>query len=122
MSITPETAVRHTPEPWTTAHPHLDLTGHVWRDGRLVAGCCGHQDNTDAGVEIENNANADRIVACVNALDGMNPEGVVGMVEALKFSLAPDARFRMDKAEYLANIISEIQDDARAALKKAGVE
>lgn len=63
-------ASRHTPEPWA---PHPMMPSAVY-SGQLVhvATCYNVPDS-----------NASRIVACVNALAGMEPGAVAGLVAAV---------------------------------------
>ncbi len=60
-----------TREPWTLeGEGKLADSGHVWCDRRLVAACNGYQDGREITTK-ENDANAARIVACVNAMSGV---------------------------------------------------
>jgi hypothetical protein len=81
---------QHTPEPWRQGQRH---------PGRIIAGPSATagfvcrvtvQDEDDCDPQIIEAANAARIVACVNALAGLNPEAVPALVEAaakvLRFS------------------------------------
>jgi hypothetical protein len=72
--VTMET--KHTPEPWEIA------------DTSIIAGdICIAVIEDDGGYEApyeERQANAARIVACVNALAGLNPEAIKDVVEALQ--------------------------------------
>ena len=72
---------KHTQEPWAVGHPKpergdLGIYG-VGEDG-------GRRGIALVGVSEfdiqEDNANAARIVACVNALQGLDPAGVAGVV------------------------------------------
>ena len=68
-----------TREPWTLeGEGKLADSGHVWCDRRLVAACNGYQDGREITTK-ENDANAARIVACVNALS----RALVGQAEGL---------------------------------------
>ena len=69
----------HSKEPWSVG----PFAGHASSGDRLVAACNGHFNNTRGEeVDNENHANAARIVSCVNALAGLNPDAVAGLVEA----------------------------------------
>lgn len=64
---------RHTPGPYF----HPPCSGIVTtRDGGMVADCRMSHDRSVAY------ADADRIAACLNACDGINPEAVPELVEA----------------------------------------
>ena len=52
-----------------------NVAGYIDCGGKFVASC-----NTRADPEAE--ANARRIVSCVNALAGMNPDALAGLIEA----------------------------------------
>lgn len=76
-----------TPEPWvaTTAGPVMrgysqgDAIASV-EHSTLIAGCFS---DVKGGPEVAT-ANAQRAVACVNALAGINPEAVPALIEALQ--------------------------------------
>lgn len=83
---------KHTPEPWVLDTgstpladtgdylPYWNILGNVKdRRGNLVARLDFTRDEGD-----ETDANGARIVACVNALAGMNPEALAGVIEAAK--------------------------------------
>lgn len=66
----------YTPEPWECT----TLIGHVFANERLVANCRGHDDSSDRhACQRENEANARRIVACVNACQGIVTDLVEGV-------------------------------------------
>ena len=77
---------KHTPEPWTTngarkasnfGQYEAFITGpEVARVATVQGGNVDTRESTEA--------NAARIVACVNACAGLNPEAVPGLVKALK--------------------------------------
>jgi len=79
---------KHTPEPWMLHRDnHMGLTypmgeevSHriIWGDGRDVAYLPPHSDGDNG------NANAARIVACVNACKGLNPDAIPELLEAAK--------------------------------------
>ena len=75
-------SAKWTPEPW-----HIENLWHVLsEDGRLIAGCGGHDSNIPGDNTFQDNqTNARRIVACVNACAGIPTEaleaGVVGEMQ-----------------------------------------
>ena len=73
----------HTKEPWRI---YKHSAAHVENEnGRGVCSTGGYADNFSNGAfHDENEANARRIVACVNALAGYNPDAVAEVIEALK--------------------------------------
>ncbi len=77
--------MNHTPEPWGIAD-RFGACNVSASGGRSICSTGGYQNNSlDSGdVRIENEANAARIVSCVNALSGLNPEGVRAVVEAAR--------------------------------------
>lgn len=86
-------STKHTATPWRvhipTATEQRLLVLHP--DGeRVIAKCSEGFDSPSAGPipYPEREANAARIVACVNALDGINPEAVPLLVEKVADLLA----------------------------------
>jgi hypothetical protein len=84
-------AAKHTSEPWTVGedtaeqeHYYLfcNITAHDGRD--LPVAFVPHDKYDDDGDVVMDTARANgaRIVACVNALAGLNPEAVAGLVAA----------------------------------------
>ena len=73
----------HTKEPWRI---YKHSAAHVENEnGRGVCSTGGYADNFSNGAfHDENEANAHRIVACVNALAGYNPDAVADVVAALE--------------------------------------
>jgi hypothetical protein len=74
---------QHTPTPWSTEAAYSPEAGRdvpspyiLGPDGQNVAAAMAWHD--------EYNANAARIVACVNALAGLNPSAIPALVEALR--------------------------------------
>lgn len=93
----------HTKEPWAVA-PSNDGGQHI--------------GNVDGMVVIyQNRKNMDRIVACVNACAGINPEAVPEMLEALRGIL--DGIVATNKRNGIEEPFGECIDAARAALAKA---
>ena len=87
--------MKHTPGPWTTFHDTLDnrtngiciygnpSTPNETHMGVLV-GCTDTLDPENEDHAEEMLANAERIVACVNALEGVkNPEAIKSLLDAL---------------------------------------
>ena len=68
-----------------------NVAGYIDCGGKFVAHC-----NTRADLEAE--ANARRIVDCVNALAGLNPSGVAALIEAAE-GLASDVQCLVDCRE-----------------------
>lgn len=72
--------LKHTPEPWRVGR-HA-----VVADVPVVGGCSGTDDVDYYGghlvCETVTEANAERIIACVNACKGINPEAVPDLLEA----------------------------------------
>lgn len=68
-------------------------------------------DHGDASGHAECRANADRLIACFNALNGLNPEGVAEMVASLK---------SIKHLREGAGGCMAAKEIAAAALKKAG--
>ena len=74
--MTTETRTQHTPEPWRSAHAFLASKDCVLAGGpTYVEGLV----NVATGLTPED---ANRIVACVNACAGINPEAVPELVRA----------------------------------------
>lgn len=70
-------SITHTPEPW------LYRGGEVYSEssGRTVARC------NIGGEDAVTEANGERIVACVNACNGINPKAVPDLLAALEACL-----------------------------------
>ena len=93
----------HTPEPWT-GDAQWVMSGP---NGVIVAECIRDKDlPTGDGVGLVRN-NVARIIACVNACAGINPEAVSDLVEALR---------KIETCGWTG-----VANTARAALAKAGV-
>ena len=72
-------AMKHSPEPWVTSQPGADVFAKIAGTNKtpLVADCQPGIPGT-VGVTLEHIANAQRIVACVNAMAGIeDPEAFV---------------------------------------------
>ena len=63
----------HTPEPWRTEGG--DRAEVLTKDGYMIASCEWAQKEDDIP-----DANAERIVDCVNACAGLDPEAVPGLL------------------------------------------
>lgn len=117
---------RHTPEPWRFDHGGIYGAESVHISGYDYPapngyGRCSSRSYTDRVCEIvggfdneARNANAARIVACVNALAGLNPDGVADVVEALR--AIADADEKHGHVHYLSK--ARMAEIARAALAK----
>ena len=93
---------KHTAEPWRKVRSQDRLNPHdigIARDGiQAVLAECYAEFHAKGDVRpAECEANAARIVACVNALAGLNPEAVPALVEAAE---AVDGAFTTWLAEY----------------------
>jgi len=93
-NTTPAASVsRHTPEPWQCIQKETCLFIYG-PDSKVVTDFPGNE-GTEYQTELialpygcgegTQNANSERIVACVNALAGMNPAAVAGLVEAAEY-------------------------------------
>lgn len=71
---------KHTPEPWRW----VDGKGIVGSDGWPIATVPGHEASLFRRLVGEREANARRIVSAVNACEGINPDAVPLMREALR--------------------------------------
>lgn len=104
----------HTAGPWHVRMP-IDTCVEA-AGGRSICTTGGYASNaTDEWVE-ENPANAERIVACVNALDGLNPDAIADVVSIVKrFIALPSGAWHPDRhaAEEM-----ELAQDAAAVLLK----
>ena len=87
------TELKHSPEPWTWSGHHEWIEIYDEADG-----CVSHFANEEGieGVTDLDRANAARIVACVNALGGLNPEGVRPLAKAVRAMLPKGAIFPVD--------------------------
>lgn len=74
--------VKHTPEPWMADLE--DYASVIDSDGICV---CEMPPYTRSPNREKARANAERIVACVNACKGINPEAVPDLLDALKEAL-----------------------------------
>ncbi|MEO9521678.1 MAG: hypothetical protein ABJC88_16875 [Parasphingorhabdus sp.] len=73
---------KHTAGPWLVGNM-IDTCVEDGK-GRSICTTGGYANNMDDSWVEENPANAARIVACVNALEGTNPDAVVEIIEAAK--------------------------------------
>ena len=104
---------KHTPGPWRVGRP-----GTVVCDTSIEQGPKGTADVTYYGghlvCESVTKANAERIVACVNACEGLNPEMVSGLLRVLRQCLTI-----MREPEPRAVCVSAALRAAEAAIAKA---
>jgi hypothetical protein len=101
---------QHTPEPW-------ELTRHATPDYAPQCGIYSEDHPADFAI-VKGEANARRIVACVNACKGINPEAVPDLLEALQ-DVLHEAEEK-DRSERLtAERMRSIADWCRSAIRKA---
>jgi len=102
-------STKHTPTPW---HNQSDWKSIYSEDGCFIATVVKMPTYKN---KIEHSADSDRIVSCVNACAGLNPEAIPGAVKALE-----DFINDCDNAspEFWARRISDRRDQALAALKE----
>jgi hypothetical protein len=108
--------MEHTPGPW-----HIEFECNVFGPNhRLVASAGGYQTNADDWHRIENEANARRIITCVNACEGINPEAVPDLLAACEklieaFNFSGGYITRMDDI----NLLNQALVLSRVAIAKA---
>jgi hypothetical protein len=114
-----KTVSAHTPGPWASCKPreshtkHPLIVGTGFHNGKIATmGAPGKFWSTPEREQ----ANADRIVACVNACEGINPEAVPDLVAALEDALLSLKRVHVDERDWADNPVIQ---NARAALEKA---
>ncbi len=122
---------KHTPEPWHVSAPRAG-TAHGWEvrtySGEKLAGVkltnlvC--QMSHHPRKQEEAHANAARIVACVNACEGINPEAVPKMLEALRECITDAGAHSINKGTIsdLGRRLAAINEIARAAIAAATKE
>jgi hypothetical protein len=106
----------HTPGPLEyLGKDRNDQPQLIGRDGQLVA-VCAHECLTSREPEAE--ANAHHIIACWNACEGLNPEGVRELLEAAKGGL----EFAEDQEDVTGsgypNAAMQLASQLRAAIAK----
>lgn len=99
----------HTPEPWCK----LNDCGTV-----KIWGPRGDCVAVNIGCSCDNEANADRIISCVNACAGINPEAVPDVVEALRVLLEGYERLLAQSVLDVNPGANRYSIAARAALAK----
>lgn len=111
------TDAAHTPAPWKVrANPNGTLSIDAREpDGTACSPASVNGDATDVECGPVTWANARRIVACVNACEGMNPEAVPALLEACRKASALLASLDEDYAE----VESDLYDAIRKAEGKA---
>lgn len=88
--------MKHTPEPWTTTINGRDCAQVVDVDGRRIAMCIGQSER--------NEANAARIVACVNACAGMeDPAEAIRETKATLWALIHSEQLNSHAARTLVD-------------------
>lgn len=100
--------MNHTQEPWEVVEHSWAETGIYAKGKGRVAGV-RHDPEEDPLAE-QAPANAARIVACVNACEGIDPEAIGAMIRALQL---------VDNA--YEDVVTFPLDQVRRALKKAGL-
>lgn len=114
--------MKHTKEPWILAAENCGQGRNINSGKDYIAHSIGYQrrpgSNQRTLSETEAEANAKRIVECVNALAGYNPAAVRECVEALrKMVSAVDTTGTMTLEQAL-----EIAKDALAALNQTEIQ
>lgn len=106
---------KHTPGPWTAAGPRITCRDNWNLIVAILPTTIDPRPTPDAAADslAERDANAARIVTCVNACEGINPEAVPELLALAERTLAFLRKWHGD-AEGL-----EIGDMARAAIAKA---
>lgn len=96
--------MKHTKEPWTTKirQPGTMLTIESTNE-EYVCSLLGDEEYKQA--------NAERIVSCVNALEGLNPEAIAELVEAAEETIG--AGYSSDPQSW-----SDAHDRLQQALEK----
>lgn len=103
---------KHTPGPWMIEN--IIHGGPRIVHGEADAGTGFRDDVKLFGDTGEGAANIERIVSCVNACEGINPEAVPLMVKALK-----DLVYFAGMGGDFASNASSLYDNAKAAIAKA---
>ena len=85
-TTTTETGARHTPGPWRKVIAAGETV--LLNDGTCPIGSDDGQAAVAGGDDPE--ANADRIIACVNACEGINPKAVPVLLAAVRDLLAAE--------------------------------
>jgi hypothetical protein len=117
--------MKHTPEPWKVDGKTVyALTHHSWRKGQEILQnrfSANVQDAHTPNEELQ--ANAYRIVACVNACTGMeDPETSIMRLNSIIYHLRADAdrlAEALERLERVAGIGAEIADPARSMARYA---
>ena len=113
------TNAKHAPEPWVISEDsENDILSESYGKGNgwyeVAAPVSGSGNDDDA------QANAERIVACVNACEGIDPEAVPAMLEALKaaktlLKLLDDVDKAILSSQFASETAEEIEDVIQAA-------
>ena len=110
----------HTPEPWKYLPPdHVGGAAIIPMEGPCI--CTFWNENPDLRSEAEHDANARRIVACVNACEGINPEAVPDLLaacEAALWLLGTDSD-RRTIGELRLHSLYEVPSALRSAIARA---
>lgn len=101
--------MKHTPEPWALRHDPMNPNPRIFgSDGSLVVII-----SEGRAFAKQTEANAARIVACVNSCKGINPEAVPELLEALR--RIAEHETRADRRAKGMCDISELEDMQRIA-------
>lgn len=121
-----KTTTRHTSEPWQVNKDCGDFDTLAIYDpkGKKIVFWGGHYNVS----VLEGEANVNRIVACVNACKGINPEAVSDLLQALNIALAQIEEWR-DESLSMGVPNEQIQENSdtvevmlNATITKAGKE
>lgn len=114
----------HTPEPWFAVGRMVEAESHTLPDPACCMTEAYGQERLDPTGKIAE-ANARRIAACVNACQGIDPEAVPLLIEALDAMMRVQSKRRHPLGapdEGIATMAAEAMDKARKALLRAGVK
>lgn len=111
--------MNHSPEPWTTTLKEHDGTMNFYDDimdatGLPILGIQNENREDGSCIDI-NQKDAHRIVACVNALAGLNPAGVPAIINAVETIVGVlNAAKLQNGGEDSTNILSTLEGALRA--------
>jgi len=117
--------MNHTKEPWRleTVKTQVGICHKIGpfpgNDIHEEGNACIYSDNTSGGRPKELLANAERIVACVNACAGIDPAAIPALIEALERIERGEGRFSTDPLTHAANCIEDMKQIASTAILAA---
>ena len=118
---------KHTAEPWKVSDGRYIRVRDPQSDADKHAICQVYTRGIGPERQAESDANAARIVECVNALSGLNPAGVKGMVEAATAVIdrwdSPDWKIQAPTADVmnaLRTALANLKGNAAQAVIDAG--